>query len=97
VYLSIARATDLHHLSGMGALYIVALTNLVALLPSAPGYLGTFDAAVVFAVGSLGHGGDVALGYLLLLRFVLFVPITLVGLGFFLGRYRGGTHALSRA
>ena len=89
VYLSIARATDLHDLSGMGALYIVALTNLFAMLPAAPGYVGTFDAAVVFGVKAVGGAGSTAVSYLLLLRFVLFVPITVVGLVVLVVRYGG--------
>jgi len=69
----------------MGALYVVALTNLSALVPAAPGYVGTFDAAVLIALGTL-HLSPQALGYLLVLRFVLFVPITIVGLALFLAR-----------
>jgi uncharacterized protein (TIRG00374 family) len=89
VYLSIARATQLHDLSGMGALYIVALTNLFAMLPAAPGYVGTFDAAVLFGVKAVGGAGSTAVSYLLLLRFVLFVPITAVGLIVLVVRYGG--------
>jgi glycosyltransferase 2 family protein len=88
VYLGVARAVELD-LDLVEALYVVALTNLFALVPAAPGYVGTFDAAVLFAVGSLGASGSEALAYLVLLRFVLFVPITVVGLGFFLARYGG--------
>jgi uncharacterized membrane protein YbhN (UPF0104 family) len=88
VYYSVGLAVDL----GMGpvhALYVVALTNLFALVPAAPGYVGTFDAAVLFGAGASGAGGAAAVGYLLLLRFVLFVPITLVGLSVLLARYGG--------
>jgi glycosyltransferase 2 family protein len=67
-----------------GALYVMALTNLSALIPAAPGYIGTYDAAVLLALRSLQLP---ALGYLLVLRFVLFVPITVAGLCVFLGRY----------
>ena len=88
VYLAVAHATDVD-LGAAGALYVVALTNLSALVPAGPGYVGTFDAAVILAVGSLGNAGSAALGYLILLRFVLFVPITLVGFAFFVLRYRG--------
>ena len=58
----------------------MALTNLFALIPAAPGYVGTFDAAVIFACNSLDASGSDALAYLVMLRFVLFVPITVVGL-----------------
>jgi uncharacterized membrane protein YbhN (UPF0104 family) len=67
-----------------GALYVMALTNLSALVPAAPGYVGTFDAAVLLALRSLRLP---ALGYLLVLRFVLFVPITIAGFAVFVARY----------
>jgi uncharacterized membrane protein YbhN (UPF0104 family) len=88
VYLAVARAAGLE-ISGMGALYVMALTNLFAMLPAAPGYVGTFDAAVVFGVKAIGGLGSQALSYLLLLRFVLFVPVTAVGLAVLLARYGG--------
>jgi glycosyltransferase 2 family protein len=90
VYLSVAHATDLG-ISGMGALYLVALTNLFAMLPAAPGYVGTFDAAVIFGVRAIGGSSSVAVSYLLLLRFVLFIPITVVGLIVLVTRYGGWT------
>ena len=88
VYVAVASAVDLD-LGLLGALYVVAFTNLFALVPAGPGYAGTYDAAVVLAVGALGHSASEALGYLLLLRFVLFVPITLVGFGLLVARYGG--------
>jgi len=88
VYLSVAHATNLG-ISGMGALYLVALTNLFAMLPAAPGYVGTFDAAVIFGVKAIGGSGSAAVSYLLMLRFVLFIPITIVGLIVLVTRYGG--------
>ena len=88
VYLCVARAVDLD-VSGMGSLYLVALTNLFAMLPAAPGYVGTFDAAVLFGVKAIGGTGSAAVSYLLLLRAVLFLPITLVGLVVLVMRYGG--------
>ena len=72
------------HLGVGGALYVMALTNLSAVVPAAPGYVGTYDAAVLLALRSLHQP---ALGYLLVLRFVLFVPVTIVGFAIFLARY----------
>jgi glycosyltransferase 2 family protein len=95
VYLSVARAVELD-ISAMGALYLVALTNLFAMLPAAPGYVGTFDAAVIFGVRAIGGTESLALSFLILLRFMLFVPITLVGLVVLLTRY-GGWSALRSA
>jgi glycosyltransferase 2 family protein len=88
VYLSVARAVDLD-ISGMGALYLVALTNFFAALPAAPGSIGTFDAAVVFGSKALGASGSAAVSYLLTLRFVLYVPITAVGFIVLITRYGG--------
>jgi glycosyltransferase 2 family protein len=88
VYLAVARAIDLH-ISTSGALYLVAMTNFVAALPAAPGSIGTFDAAVAFGAKALGASGSVAVTYLLLLRFVLYVPITIVGLIVLVTRYGG--------
>jgi hypothetical protein len=88
VYMSVARSVGLA-ISGMGALYVVALTNLFAMLPAAPGYVGTFDAAVIFSVKAIGGTGAAAFSYLLLLRFVLFLPITVVGLLLLVARYGG--------
>ena len=88
VYAAVARAVDLP-LQGLDALYLVALTNLVALVPAAPGYVGTFDAAVLFGVRALTAGASGAASYVLALRLVLFVPITLVGLALLVIRYGG--------
>jgi glycosyltransferase 2 family protein len=88
VYLAVARAIDLD-ISTAGTMYLVALTNFVAALPAAPGSVGTFDAAVAFGAKALGASGSVAVTYLLLLRFVLYVPITAVGLIVLVARYGG--------
>ena len=88
VYLAVARSVDLD-ISATGALYLVALTNFVAALPAAPGSIGTFDAAVAFGAGRLGATGSASLSYLLLLRFVLYVPITVVGFIVLVARYGG--------
>jgi uncharacterized protein (TIRG00374 family) len=68
---------------------VMVLANLASLIPAAPGYLGTFDAAVVGSIRAFGIAPASASAYLLLLRFVLFVPITIVGLAIFIGSYAG--------
>jgi hypothetical protein len=83
VYAAVGAAVGVH-LGVTGGLYVMALTNLSALIPAAPGYVGTYDAAVLLALRSLRLP---ALGYLLVLRFVLFVPITVAGFAVFLARY----------
>jgi uncharacterized membrane protein YbhN (UPF0104 family) len=96
VYLAVARAVELE-ISVSGALYLVALTNFVAALPAAPGSIGTFDAAVAFGARALGGAGAVVISYLLLLRFVLYVPITIVGLLVLVTRYGGWSRLRSAA
>jgi len=68
--------------------YLISLAATLSLVPAGPGYLGTLDAAVVFGVKAIGVGNQ-ALSYLLMLRFVLIVPITLVGFAALVIRYGG--------
>lgn len=89
VYIEVARAIDIH-LGLRDGLAVVAFTNAAALIPAAPGYIGTYDAAVIFAVQAVSNTAKHAvLSYLILLRFVLFVPITLVGFLLLVARYGG--------
>ena len=70
-------------------LIMVALASVFAMIPSGPGYAGTQDAAVATGVKALGGTGSTAVGYLLMLRFVIVVPITLLGLILLVTRYGG--------
>jgi glycosyltransferase 2 family protein len=88
VYWTVAQAIEMD-ISISGALYLVALTNFVAALPAAPGSIGTFDAAVAWGTHRLGVAGSVAVSYVILIRFVLYVPITIVGLVVLVTRYGG--------
>jgi uncharacterized membrane protein YbhN (UPF0104 family) len=88
VYLAVARAIELD-IGMTGALYLVALTNFVAALPAAPGSIGTFDAAVLFGAKALDATSSAAVSYVILLRFVLYVPITIVGLVVLVTGYGG--------
>jgi uncharacterized membrane protein YbhN (UPF0104 family) len=71
------------------AAYLVALSSVFAMIPSGPAYAGTQDAAVAIGVKALGGTGATAVAYLLMLRFVIVVPITLVGFGLLITRYGG--------
>lgn len=89
VYIAVGHAVDIS-LNLQDGLAVVAFTNLAALIPAAPGYIGTYDAAVIFAVDAVSSASKSAiLSYLLLLRFVLFIPITIVGFGLLVVRYGG--------
>lgn len=71
------------------AVFIMVVANFVSLIPAGPGYVGTYDAAVLFALGALGTVKSQRFGYVLLVRFVLFVPITIAGAILLIGRYGG--------
>jgi uncharacterized membrane protein YbhN (UPF0104 family) len=87
VYLVVGRAVDVR-LGLLDCVQIVTLVNLIGLVPAAPANIGTFDAAVLFATAGLTSGGA-GLVYVLVLRLVLFVPVTLVGLVVLVARYGG--------
>ncbi len=59
------------------------IVNLSASLPSAPGYIGTFDAPGIALLGAFGIAPALAAGYTLVLHATLWLPITLVGGYFF--------------
>ena len=77
------------------ALYVLALSSMLVMIPAGPGYAGTMDAAVLIGAKALGRSSSAALTYLILLRFVLMVPIGLAGLAIGAVRY-GGVRSLLR-
>jgi uncharacterized membrane protein YbhN (UPF0104 family) len=70
-------------------LYLVALASVFSMIPSGPAYAGTQDAAVAIGIKALGGTGATAVAYLLMLRFVIVVPITLAGFILLVARYGG--------
>lgn len=70
-------------------LYIVALASIFAMIPSGPAYAGTQDAAAIIGIKALGASGAQAVAYIVMLRFVIVVPITLAGLVLLVTRYGG--------
>lgn len=75
----------------VGAFYVLALASMLVMIPSGPGYAGTMDTAVLIGAKALDESSKAALSYLILLRFVLMVPITIAGL--IVGAIRfGGVH-----
>jgi uncharacterized protein (TIRG00374 family) len=59
------------------------IVNLATTLPSAPGYVGTFDAPGIALLSAYGVAGEVAAGFTLVLHVALWVPITLLGAYYF--------------
>ena len=80
-------------MSFLEGLYLVALASVFALIPSGPGYAGTQDAATVIGIKAIGGTGGTAVSYLVMLRFALLVPITVVGLLLLVTRYGGFARA----
>ncbi len=60
------------------------IVNLATTLPSAPGYVGTFDAPGIAVLMAYGISQEIAAGYTLVLHIALWVPITVVGAIYFL-------------
>lgn len=61
------------------------IVNLATTIPSAPGYIGTFDAPGIAVLAAYGVDQATAAGYTLTLHAALWVPITLLG-AYFLTR-----------
>ncbi|MHB9091976.1 MAG: lysylphosphatidylglycerol synthase transmembrane domain-containing protein, partial [Chloroflexota bacterium] len=60
-------------------LLTVAVANIGTMIPSSPGYVGTFDALAVMTLGLFGIGSEIGLAYTAVLHAVLIVPVTLLG------------------
>ena len=88
VWMSVGAAVGFK-MDPIEGLYLVALASVFSLIPSGPGYAGTQDAAVTIGIKALGGTGGTAVGYLLMLRFVIVVPITILGLILLAARYGG--------
>ena len=55
------------------------VVNLATTIPSAPGYVGTFDTPGIEILKAFGVEGATAAGYTLVLHAALWLPITLLG------------------
>ncbi len=55
------------------------IVNLATTIPSAPGYIGTFDAPGIAVLSAYGVQQATAAGYTLTLHAALWIPITLLG------------------
>ena len=55
------------------------IVNLATTLPSAPGYIGTFDVPGILILSAYGVDASLAASYILTLHVALWVPVTVVG------------------
>lgn len=62
-------------------LLTTGIANLATLVPSSPGYVGPYEAAIILVLsGALGLSRALALSYGVLMHAFLFVPVTIWGL-----------------
>jgi uncharacterized protein (TIRG00374 family) len=59
------------------------IVNLATTIPSAPGYIGTFDGPGIALLEAYNVPGGIATGYTLVLHAALWLPITLLGAYYF--------------
>jgi len=73
------------HVSFFALMLMNGIVNLATTIPSAPGYIGTFDAPGIAVLTAYGVSQATAAGYTLVLHVALWLPITLLG-AYFLAR-----------
>jgi glycosyltransferase 2 family protein len=70
--------------------------TLATLLPSSPGYVGTFDYFAALGLTAYGASLGAATAFALLVHLVLWVPVTVLGFALLLvGRPSGASASLS--
>ncbi len=73
------------------------IVNLATTIPSAPGYIGTFDAPGIAVLVAYGVDQATAAGYTLVLHVALWLPITLVGAYFLTRRWASAARRYAAA
>lgn len=63
------------------------MVNLATTLPSAPGYIGTFDVPGILILEAFGIDKSLAAGYIFTLHVALWVPVTLLGGYYFIRQH----------
>lgn len=64
-------------------LYVMCVVNLGAMLPSAPGYVGTYQFFCVFSLAAFGISKERALAFSLVSHITWYLPLTVVGIALF--------------
>ena len=67
----------------LSAMFVQAAASLGAAIPLAPGYVGTMDAMMFFALEKIGIMGDPARAITIIFHLATYVPVTLLGLFYF--------------
>lgn len=90
----VARAVGIE-LSISEAIFVTAVLNLGVAIPSAPGFVGTYQWLGVAALGLVGVSTDTALAFAILMHAVWYVPTLLVGGALLLRRGLGSVRKMS--
>ncbi|MBA3774088.1 MAG: flippase-like domain-containing protein, partial [Ramlibacter sp.] len=69
--------------SALGAWFAMATGTLATLLPSTPGYVGTFDYFTMLGLSAFGASREVATAFSLCVHAILWAPLTAAGLALF--------------
>jgi conserved hypothetical protein len=83
LFFSIAQAFDYSSTIYL-ALFVLVVVNLGIMIPSSPGYVGTFEYFCTKALGVFNVTKESALSYALVLRIFQYIPITVLGFFFLL-------------
>lgn len=78
------------------AVYILSTAAMFTMIPSGPGFVGTMDTAIAFTLHVLKKPKDLVGTYIFTVRFIIFIPITIIGGALLVFRY-GGMAALRAA
>ncbi len=73
----------------VASLFSMAMGTIGTLLPSTPGYVGTFDYFAAAGMQAYGAGPATAITAALAIHLLLWLPITLAGLAYLARRWRG--------
>jgi len=77
-YWIVLRAFDFE-VSFFVLMLVMGLANLTTILPSTPGYVGTFHGVVVLTLTAFGVADSTAGAYALVMHMVLWLPVTVTG------------------
>jgi uncharacterized protein (TIRG00374 family) len=80
VFLAVARALDIRDV-GAGPWFSLSTGTLGTLLPSTPGYVGTFDYFTMLGLMAYHVPEPVSAVFALVIHLVLWLPVTVIGLG----------------
>jgi glycosyltransferase 2 family protein len=81
-YWIVAQAFPALNVSFVVLMLMTAVVNLATMIPSAPGYVGTFDKPGIEVLKAFGQATNLAAAFTIVLHVTLWLPITLLGIVF---------------